>query len=95
MTAFNHVTLMLAQGVIMNTELNRTTAMELSHQNTAAMLRQYSDGTMSRKELQKATGLWFGDILLGLSELNLPLPRFDSRKILTPEQKELFAQLIG
>lgn len=82
----------------MSAELNKADNVPNSSANSpelAAMLRQYSDGTMSRKALQKATGLWFGDILLGLSEYNLPLPRVDSRELLTPEQKALFAQLIG
>ncbi|MHB8914871.1 MAG: hypothetical protein ACYC4K_03550 [Thiobacillus sp.] len=55
----------------------------------------YSAGKMSRTELESATGLWFGDVLLELGKRNLPLPRFDPSVQYTPEQKELHEKLFG
>ncbi len=50
----------------------------------------YSTGEMPKTELEKLTGLWFGDILLELGKRNLPLPRFSSFHTYTPEQKALY-----
>lgn len=55
------------------------------------MLAEYSVGRLSRRELERASGLWFGDVLSELSRLGLPLPRVDSRIHFNEAQQHLFS----
>jgi hypothetical protein len=59
------------------------------------LLAAYSDGRMSRRELEQATGLWFGEILSELARCRLPLPRVDTRVHFNQEQRRLFQQVFG
>lgn len=59
------------------------------------LLAAYSDGRMSRRELEQATGLWFGEILSELARRRLPLPRVDTRAHFNQEQLRLFQQVFG
>ena len=61
--------------------------------DTKKALIAYSSGEISRTELENLTGLWFGDVLLELAKLELPLPRFNSSSRYTPEQKKLHDEL--
>ena len=63
--------------------------------DTKKALTAYSAGKMSRTELEDFTGLWFGDVLLELAKLELPLPRYNSSSRYTPEQKEMYDELFG
>ena len=62
---------------------------------TKKALPAYSSGEISRTELEKTTGLWFGEILLELAKLELPLPRFSAYSRYTPEQKKLHDEFFG
>lgn len=59
------------------------------------LLAAYSAGRMGRRDLEKATGLWFGDILSELSSRSLPLPRVDTRVHFNEAQQRLFEQVFG
>nr|WP_315253143.1 hypothetical protein [uncultured Duganella sp.] len=54
------------------------------------LLAAYSAGRISRRELEKATGLWIGDILSEMASLKLPLPRVDTRAHFNQAQQRLF-----
>jgi hypothetical protein len=56
-------------------------------------LSAYSAGIMSRSELEKLTGLWFGNVLLELAKRELPLPRYAPSIRYTPEQKQMYEKL--
>ncbi|MHA4867057.1 hypothetical protein ACXZ1M_05105 [Duganella sp. PWIR1] len=60
-----------------------------------AMLTAYSEGRMSRRELEQATGLWFGEILSEMALRSLPLPRVDTRMHFNEAQQRLFEQVFG
>jgi hypothetical protein len=60
-----------------------------------AMLKAYSEGRMSRRELEQATGLWFGEILSEMALRSLPLPRVDTRVHFNEAQQRLFEQVFG
>jgi len=59
------------------------------------LLEAYSQGRLSRKELEQATGLWFGEILSAMRARSLPLPRVDSRIHFSEAQQRLFEQVFG
>lgn len=75
------------------------------------LLQDYANGQTTRKALEAATGLWFGDILQEMARRGLKLPRVDSRTLMNDEaihslrslarsygaylQKALFAQVVG
>ena len=59
------------------------------------LLKAYSSGRLSHRELEQATGLWFGDILAALRARGLPLPRVDSRAHFNEAQQRLFDQVFG
>lgn len=59
------------------------------------MLIAYSSGKRSRRELEQATGLWFGDILSELARLGLPLPRVDTRAHFNEAQRQLFTKVFA
>jgi len=60
-----------------------------------AMLAAYSEGRIGRRELEQATGLWFGEILSALASRHLSLPRVDTRAGFNPAQQRLFEQVFG
>ena len=57
------------------------------------MLAEYSTGAVSRKELEEATGLWFGEILVELSKRGLTLPRVDAAQKFNEKQRALFDRI--
>jgi hypothetical protein len=59
------------------------------------LLAQYSLGALSRNELERASGLWFGDILAALARRGLPLPRVDSSVHFNPAQQALYERVFG
>jgi hypothetical protein len=59
------------------------------------VLAAYSQGKMSRKELERATGLWFGEILVELARCRLPLPRVDTRVHFNEAQHLLYRRVFG
>lgn len=59
------------------------------------LLAAYSEGRMSRRELERATGLCFGEILSELARCQLRLPRFDSRVHFNEAQRRLFERVFG
>lgn len=59
------------------------------------LLAAYSAGRMDRRELERATGLWFGEILSELARCRLPLPRIDTRVHFNEAQLRLFQQVFG
>jgi hypothetical protein len=59
------------------------------------MLAEYSSGKLSRRELERATGLWFGEILSELARLSLPLPRVDTRTHFNEAQRQLFTKVFA
>ena len=60
-----------------------------------SQLEDYSAGRMSRRELERATGLWFGEILAEMAIRHLPLPRVDTRVHFNEAQQRLFKQVFG
>jgi hypothetical protein len=42
------------------------------------LMKAYSSGAITHRELEAQTGLWFGDVLGELGKRGLPLPRVDS-----------------
>lgn len=63
--------------------------------NIDQLLAAYSEGRMNRRELEQATGLWFGEILSELAVRRLPLPRVDTRIHFNEAQMRLFQQVFG
>jgi hypothetical protein len=59
------------------------------------LLAAYSQGRMSRRELERATGLWFGEILAELARYRLPLPRVDTRAHFNEAQHLLYQRVFG
>jgi len=59
------------------------------------LLAQYASGTIGHRELEQATGLWFGDILAELARRGLPLPRVDSSIHFNAAQQALFDKVFG
>jgi hypothetical protein len=53
----------------------------------------YSTGHLSRKDLEKETGLDFGDIIVEMRRLGLPLPRYDNRADFNDREKELYRKI--
>ncbi|MTV37940.1 hypothetical protein [Duganella radicis] len=60
-----------------------------------ALLAAYSAGNTSRRELERATGLWFGEILSEMAFRHLPLPRVDTRVHFNEAQRRLFERVFG
>ncbi|NVM77870.1 hypothetical protein FHW83_003693 [Duganella sp. SG902] len=60
-----------------------------------ALLAAYSTGKVSRRELERATGLWFGEILAEMAARRLPLPRVDTRVHFNDAQRRLFERVFG
>lgn len=54
------------------------------------LLAQYSSGAIGRRELERDSGLWFGDILAELAKRGLPLPRVDSTMHFNVAQQALY-----
>lgn len=88
---------MVAAGPIAITKNNKIVAIlsPISRPNQSPgfyldkLLAEYSAGGLSRRELEEATGLCFGDVLSALGERGLSLPRVDSTKGFNPEQMGL------
>ena len=59
------------------------------------LLLKYSKGQLGRKELEQASGLWFGEILAELGRRGWPLPRVDSTVHFNAAQRELYRQVFG
>lgn len=59
------------------------------------MLAEYSGGVISRKELEEATGLWFGEILTEMAKRNLSLPKVDTRLTYNEKQMALFNKIFA
>jgi hypothetical protein len=59
------------------------------------LLAAYSQGELSRKMLEQATGLWFGEILAELARRGLALPRVDSSVRFNQAQQRLYEQVFG
>ena len=59
------------------------------------LLAQYSAGAISRRELEQASSLWFGDILAELGRRGLPLPRVDSSVHFNAVQLALYERVFG
>lgn len=53
-------------------------------------LEAYAEGRLSRSDLQQATKLSFFEVLEGLGELGLKLPRVDTTARYNDAQKELY-----
>lgn len=68
---------------------------DTASQQLAQLLAAYSEGRISRRELEQSSGLWFGEILAGLAERGLPLPRVDTRMHFNEAQHHLFTQVFG
>ncbi len=64
-------------------------------QELEQLLRAYSEGKSGRRELEQATGLWFGEILAELARRRLPLPRVDTRMHFNEAQRRLYEQVFG
>lgn len=60
-----------------------------------SLLTAYSEGRVSRRELERATGLWFGEILSEMALRQLPLPRVDTRMHFNEAQQRLFERVFG
>lgn len=59
------------------------------------LLAAYSAGRISRRQLEKATGWWFGDILSALADRGLALPRVETRVHFNEAQQCLFDTVFG
>ncbi|MBV6320987.1 hypothetical protein [Duganella violaceipulchra] len=59
------------------------------------LLAAYSEGRISRRELEQSSGLWFGEILNELARRGLPLPRVDSRLHFNEAQRNVFERVFG
>lgn len=60
-----------------------------------SLLAAYSAGRVSRRELERATGLWFGEVLSEMAVCHLPLPRVDTRTHFNEAQQRVFEQVFG
>jgi hypothetical protein len=58
-------------------------------------LEDYAAGRLSRVELQEASGLNFFEVLEGLKELSLKLPRVDTTARYNDAQKVLYNSLFA
>lgn len=58
-------------------------------------LEDYAVGHLSRSELQELTGLNFFEVLEGLTELQLKLPKIDTTTRYNDAQKELYNSLFA
>lgn len=68
---------------------------ETVSQQLDQLLADYSQGRISRRELEQSSGLWFGEILARLAERGLPLPRVDTSMHFNEAQHHLFTQVFG
>lgn len=68
---------------------------ETVSQQLDQLLAAYSQGRISRRELEQSSGLWFGEVLSRLAERGLPLPRVDTRSHFNEAQRNLFARVFG
>jgi len=59
------------------------------------LLVLYSHGALIRCDLERASGLWFGDILAALAQRGLPLPRVDSSVHFNQAQQALYELVFG
>lgn len=57
------------------------------------LLAEYSAGSLTRRELEAATGLWFGEILNELAKRELALPKVDTRPMYNQAQTALFNRI--
>jgi len=67
----------------------------ITAQDIDQLLAAYSEGRMDRRELEQATGLWFGEILSELARCRLALPRVDTRVHFNEAQQGLFQRVFG
>ena len=59
------------------------------------LMAAYSAGRMGRREIEQASGLWFGQILQEMAHRHLPLPRVDARQHYNLTQQRLFERVFG
>lgn len=59
------------------------------------LLLAYSQGNLSRRELERSSELWFGDILAELARRGLPLPRVDTSVHFNEAQRHLYQRVFG
>ena len=59
------------------------------------LLAEYSCGSLLRTDLERATGLWFGEILTEMAKRGLALPKVDSRIHYNEAQMALFNNIFG
>ena len=57
------------------------------------ILAEYSAGVVSRKRVEEATGLWFGEILAEMAKRKLALPKVNSALKFNAEQSVLFDRI--
>ena len=57
------------------------------------ILAEYSTGVVSRKKLEEATGLWFGEILAEMAKRGLALPKVNTAQKFNEKQAALFNQI--
>ena len=56
------------------------------------MLQMYSEGSVDRSECRDATGLSFGEMLLRMGELGLPLPIVRTLDRFSPAQRAIYEE---
>ena len=59
------------------------------------MLQMYSEGAVDRSECSDATGLSFGEMLLRMGELGLPLPIVRTLDRFSPAQRLIYEEAFG
>jgi prevent-host-death family protein len=59
------------------------------------LLTRYSQGVLNRRDLQEQTGLSFGEVLQGLGELELSLPRVKTAHRYSAKQRSLHEKVFG
>jgi predicted transcriptional regulator len=57
------------------------------------LMKAYSAGAMTHRELEEQTGLWFGDVLGELGKRGLPLPKTDSTVHYNEKQMALYESI--
>jgi len=57
------------------------------------VLSEYSNGDVSRRQIEEVTGLWFGEILSEMAKRKLSLPRVNSAIKFNANQSALFERI--
>ena len=86
-TLTNYIETLIKKDISTSASRNRK---DMNDPLTDELMKAYSSGAVTHRELEDQTGLWFGDVLGELGRRGLPLPRIDSTAHYNKKQMALY-----